>query len=315
MSRASARRLAKAAGALSSHPIVGRAVASGFVSIDQAIPLCGRLDSEGADAEREAFLTEAAIGCSVDELERQARLTRPVPEEEAKERHRRRRLRMRWDKESGMRLGWFALPDVEGAAVERALRRRAGAMPKNPETGAYDPIECRLADALYEVCAQEVASDSDPDRATVVLFRREGHAPEVRFGPVVPESTWERVMCDSRVQVVTTDDDGESNGIEDMSRSVSIALRRLVEERFGSGCAFPGCGRSETLLHCHHIIHSCEGGPTCPWNLVLLRLSHESRPSHRRIAARGTISYACQRARGRPRTALFAPAVSGGLAA
>ena len=96
----------------------------------------------------------------------------------------------------------------------------------------------------------------------------------MRFGPVVPESTWERITCDSRVQVVTTDDDGEPNGIEDMSRAVSMALRRLVEERFGDGCAFPGCGRSETLLHWHHIIHACEGGPTCPWNLVLLCWYH-----------------------------------------
>jgi len=73
---------------------------------------------------------------SVEVLERQARLCRPVPEEEAKERHQRRRLRMRWDKETGMRHGWFALPDVEGAAVERALRRRAGAMPRGLGGGA-----------------------------------------------------------------------------------------------------------------------------------------------------------------------------------
>ena len=68
-----------------------------------------------------------------------------------------------------------------------------------------------------------------------------------------------------------------------------MALRRLVEQRFGVGCAFPGCGRSETLLHCHHIIHACEGGPTCPWNLLLLCWHHHKAVHEGGFQVRGRV--------------------------
>jgi hypothetical protein len=273
ISRRSVQRYVRAARALSPYPVVRAALGAGELCLDQAVALASRLEAdEDASLEREAELTQAAVGLSADALARAARLARPVTKDEAQARHEARRLRFRFDPEEGMLHLWGALADTEGASLREALRRRAAKMGKNPETDAYDPIEARMADALAEMAKESLGADPDPDRATVVVFTR-GAAPELRFGPTISEDSWERLSCDARAQEVEILDDGSLGGIEDLSRTVPPWLRRVIEERDG-GCAWPGCGRTDTLLHAHHILHHRHGGPTAAWNLTLLCYLH-----------------------------------------
>ena len=118
------------------------------------------------------------------------------------------------------------------------------------------------------MCGIGLATDCDPDRATVVVYKT-GNVGEIRFGPTVSDEVLDRLFCDARVHTIFTNDDGRPNGIEDMSRTVPHRLRRFIEQRDG-GCVWPGCGRTETLLHVHHIRHHSKGGPTVNWILTLL---------------------------------------------
>ena len=43
------------------------------------------------------------------------------------------------------------------------------------------------------------------------------------------------------------------------------------------GCRFPGCDRPPAWTDGHHIKHWADGGPTLPWNLVLLCSRHHYR--------------------------------------
>jgi hypothetical protein len=162
ISRRSAQRYSKAAGALSPYPVVRAALGAGELCLDQAVALASRLQAEDASPEREAELTQAAVPLSADALARAARLARPVTKDEAQARHEARRLRFRFDPEEGMLHLWGALADTEGASLREALRRRVAKMGKNPETDAYDPMEARMADALAEMAKESLGPTPIP---------------------------------------------------------------------------------------------------------------------------------------------------------
>jgi hypothetical protein len=100
----------------------------------------------------------------------------------------------------------------------------------------------------------------------------------IEGGGVLHPETARRLCCDSRLQVVLTEEDGNALGIGRLSRTVPPYLMRQVRMRDG-GCTFPGC-EARSFLYAHHIVHWIRGGPTDLENLVLVcgfhhKLVHE----------------------------------------
>ena len=106
----------------------------------------------------------------------------------------------------------------------KALERGAHLIGRNPN-GSWDPLGQRAADALVELCGQALASDSDADRATVVIHA-DASALVAAEGSALSEEgfalseTLRRSCCDCRLQIVAHDEDGETVGVGRMSRSV-----------------------------------------------------------------------------------------------
>jgi hypothetical protein len=98
------------------------------------------------------------------------------------------------------------LPAAQGAVVARALERLADTLLVMP--GEEDPslVGARRADALLALCSARIASDPDPDRATVVIHARldglvdETGGCEIEGGPVIHPQTARRLLCTARVQ-------------------------------------------------------------------------------------------------------------------
>jgi hypothetical protein len=69
----------------------------------------------------------------------------------------------------------------------------------------------------------------------------------------------------------------EQNGLQvsvgRRRRTVPPTLRRLLEARDSSACAWPGCER-RSHLQAHHKVHWAQGGETSLGNLVLLCFRH-----------------------------------------
>jgi hypothetical protein len=81
------------------------------------------------------------------------------------------------------------LPAADGAVVARALDRLAQRVPVLPpeEDGPWG-IEARRADALVAMASARMASDPDPDRATVIVHARVDEAvPGRGWGPFAGE--------------------------------------------------------------------------------------------------------------------------------
>jgi len=75
-----------------------------------------------------------------------------------------------WYADEGRRWNLQAeLPAATGAVVVRAIERMATQVPELPDEDATDDASARRADALVALCSARVASDPDPDRATVVV--------------------------------------------------------------------------------------------------------------------------------------------------
>ena len=153
--------------------------------------------------------------------------------------------------------------------VSAALEREADRHPMEPkpvdggsddvgaEPDQYRPRGHRLADALTSVCSAFLGTETDTDRACVVvhtdlsvLTGADGPGELANGVPLTADSV-RRLACDGRLQVITENPDGTPIGIGRASRTVPAWLRRQVLHR-DQGCRFPGCpGRH--LLQAHHL--------------------------------------------------------------
>jgi hypothetical protein len=168
--------------------------------------------------------------------------------------------------------------------VAKALSRLADSMPSMPGEEGLDGVDARRADALVLLCSGRIASDPDPDRATVVvhtsletLAGAERNA-EVEDGPVIVPETARRLACDGRIQIVAETPDGNVLRLGRLTRVPSAPLIRQLRHR-DRECRFPGCGKRR-FTHAHHVRWWSRGGRTDLDNLVLLcsfhhRLVHE----------------------------------------
>ena len=251
-------------------PVLTEAFWTGTISWDQFKEI-----TRIADPDTDAYWAEQVVGLTVTKI----RKLRAKPSDAAvREAQNRRGLWWSFSPDTPEVVFEARMPDEMGVKVINALERKADQQEPDPETGVFDGRETMLVDALALIVSESLGSDPDPDRATVVISAtyedvfgsREGAA---RFidGLPVADSTLDRMLCDSRIQMVIK---GEHSivGVGRTTRSIPPWLARIVKIRDG-GCQFDGCEHTK-WLHIHHIQHWSKGGPTDLWNLICLCLFH-----------------------------------------
>ena len=268
-----ARRWIAAAHALESLPRTSEAFSTGDLGIDKVVEL-----TRFATAETEGDLIRWGKRVSCWAIRRKADLVVQQSIDEAKEAEKARSLSW-WYFEENRRFGLQAeLPAADGAVVAKALERLAETLPTMPgeEGGAF--ADARRADALAALCSSRLASDADPDRATVVvhaqldgLISGEGGC-EIEGGPAIHPETARRLLCEARVQSVIEDGTRQPVGLGRLSREPSAWMMRQLRYR-DVECRFPGCG-STRFTQAHHIRWWEDGGPTDLDNLLLVCTFH-----------------------------------------
>lgn len=341
ISRWKANRMINAGHALNDLPLISAALANGTLSLDKVIEL-----TRFATPETEKKLISWARRVTPAGVRERADKSVERTLEEAKAAFESRSLK--WWEIDPERFGFEGiLPSDQGAAFRAAIDRLAGTMPDLPPDEQDQPllppdytIERRRADALMAMASAQIANDSDPDLATVVLTIpleaatsgsriTEGEPaeaetpwpipslaatlegmplvagiPDIDLGPAIPFETACRLSCDCRLEVARVDGLGDTVGVDRATRKIPRWLRRQLMRRDGHVCQFPGCG-ARKFLHGHHIWHWLYGGPTSLDNLIALcpthhRLVHEFSWGVKRTRDGGVIWY-------RPNGRIFEP--------
>ncbi|HEX6299463.1 MAG TPA: DUF222 domain-containing protein [Acidimicrobiia bacterium] len=251
-------------------PVLASRFASGLLSLDQVDAI-----SRIVTPDSEAALVEDLAGLSNAVLDRRARRHRGLSTEEENSVWERRRLVRQWNLDESELRFRGRLPAAEGRIFDEAIDTRVDGMGTNPETGMFDPLETRSADALVEMAATDGGGNGAPPQVTVFAdldaLTTKGWAELDNTAPICNE-TARRLGCDSVVEWVITRD-GQPIGIGRKSRKIPDWLRRLVHHRDGGCCQHPGCGNTR-WLQVHHIIPWAQDGPTDLDNLILLCSVH-----------------------------------------
>jgi Domain of unknown function (DUF222) len=164
-----ADRWVKAAHALETLPKIAEALSSGRLSIDKVVEL-----TRFATRETEERLVRWAQGVSAGAIRRRADIeSRPLPQDaEAAERD---RYLEWWWTEGGLRLGLQGeLPAADGAALVRAIERRAARVPVTPGEEPGGSTAARRANAVIALCTglPETRTPNPPSSSTSRPRRR-----------------------------------------------------------------------------------------------------------------------------------------------
>jgi hypothetical protein len=285
-----ASRWITAAHALEQLPLIAQAFSSGELGIDKVVEL-----TRFATPQTESRLVRWAQTVHPSAIRTKGDLIVAQALEEVRDAERSRSLSW-WTYDEGRRWGLQAdLPAAEGAVVAKALERLARTIPVMP--GEEDPVsaDARRADALVAMASVRIASDPDPDRATVVVhaqlhtlvgaepgaepgLRSSERGAQIEGGAVIHAETARRLACSARVQLVVEHPSGDPIGVGRMARDPSTLMMRQLRYR-DPGCVFAGCG-TRRFVDAHHIVWWEHGGRTDLDNLVLLchvhhKLVHE----------------------------------------
>jgi hypothetical protein len=284
-----ARRWVAAAHALEHLPRIAGALESGELGIDKVVEL-----ARFAKGDEEGRLIRWARTVSVGAVRHRADLEAKGSIKDLRETERSREVTW-WYFDEGRRFGLEAdLPAASGPVVIKALEREAERIAALP--GEEDEVyaSARRADALVALCSARIASDPQPDRATVVVHARldgleqDTGGCEIEDGPVIHPQLVRRLLCSARVQTVVEDREGNVLGIGRTSRHAPAWLLRQVRHR-DRECRFPGCG-ARRFTEAHHLRWWRHGGRTDLHNLALIcsfhhRLVHEHGWSVKRDAS------------------------------
>lgn len=247
-----AKSLSGLAERLDDLPAIADAFCDGTYSIDQVKQLV-----RFATPETEEDLVEACRGASVKQLSWMARNAENRTREDEDHDHRRRRL---YAERDGQRL------DIDGTCYGRqgeniraALDYYMQFVPKNPQTGDWDPYPQRRADALELICLNALADVSEAPRPTLVVHtsaerlidEAAGGFAHFELGPAVSPDLARRLARDCYLQLAADDADGITRAISSRARTVPPHMARVLLHRDG-GCRFPGCGGTR-LLEFHHV--------------------------------------------------------------
>jgi Domain of unknown function (DUF222)/HNH endonuclease len=274
-----ARRWVAAAKALENLPRIAEALEAGQLGIDKVVEL-----TRFAAPETEARLIRWTTTVSVGAVRHRADLEARASIADVRETERSREVSW-WYFDEGRRFGLEAdLPAASGPVIINALEREAERIAAMP--GEEDRVyaSARRADALVALCSARIATDPEPDRATVVVharldgLRQDTGGCEIEGGPVIHPQSVRRLLCNARVQTVVEDRHGNVLGIGRLSRQSPAWMVRQVRHR-DRECRFPGCG-ARRFTEAHHIRWWRHGGRTDLDNLALIcsfhhRLVHE----------------------------------------
>jgi hypothetical protein len=274
-----AHRWVAAGHALAELTATADALESGALGIDKVVEL-----TRFATPETERGLIGWAATVSCGAIRRRADLMSRLDLHEDRDADRDRSLSW-WYSEEGRRWNLQAeLPAATGAVVVRAIERMATQVPELPDEYATADASARRADALVAFCSARIASDPDPDRATVVVHAQlEGlengsRGAELEDGPVIHPETVRRLLCNARVQTVVENESGDVVRLGRLTREPSAWMVRQIRHR-DRECRFPGCG-ARAFTEAHHVTFWRHGGRTDLDNLVLIcsfrhKLVHE----------------------------------------
>jgi hypothetical protein len=274
-----ARRWIAASHALQHLPLISEAFTRGELGIDKVVEL-----TRFATPETERRLIPWAQRVSCGAIRHKGDLAIRREAEETIESEKSRSLTW-WYEDDGMRFWLEAnLPAHQGAVVAKALDRLADDLPVMPGEDHLIDAPARRADALVALCSSRIASDADPDRATVIVqaslesLGDGGGGSQIEGDGVISEETVRRLACNARVQMVLEDGAGQPVRLGRITRDPPAWMMRQLRYR-DRECQFPGCG-SRRFVQAHHIAWWEKGGRTDLENLVLIcsfhhRLVHE----------------------------------------
>ena len=249
-----------------------------------------------ATASSEERLLELAGALTASQLERALRVYRRITTDEARATHELEYVDYHFEEDGSLYLR-ARLAAEDGTVLVKALdaarervfeRRRQERAAAEREADAHDtsmhvdaPQRPVRVEALAEVAQAALAATDEPglERARLVVhvdaaaLASDGHGrSELEDGPVISSETARRFGCDADV-VARVERDGLPVNVGRKRRTVSPALRRLLEARDDETCCFPGCERTRHL-QAHHRRHWADGGETSLDNLVLLCFHH-----------------------------------------
>ena len=334
-----ARQYVRVARALPELPAISEAFSRGELSYSKVRAL-----TRVANEDNEPMLLEwarAGTAAQVENLVRRYRSAdRQQENEQATAQQARRELKAYFD-DDGMLVLRGRLAPEQGALLLKALEvsREALLTPPDgsaePETDSAKPPKTNnddspvaadqvLADALTRVAERALdadragASPAAADRFQVVMHvdaevladpEADGRC-ELADGPGLAADTARRLTCDASVCELTHGAGGDLIPGR-KRRFVTAPLRRALQARDGTRCAFPGCGcRGRDA---HHLRHWADGGPTTLSNLLSLCKFHHVllHEGGYRVEARDGGSFRFLDARGRELAASApVPAVS-----
>jgi hypothetical protein len=285
-SPANAHMIATVARRLEQFPRCAEGMREGRFSLDQIGVIAGR----AADGSDEHY-AQLAASATVSQLRTAVKLEpRPTPDPDPQPEPQRSITKT----EAGEYTTWrIRLPRLEAAKFDAALQSHqdalvadwkrdhaanAGAAEQTPPfPGAVDGF-MSLIEAGWDT---EVAARPHGQRTTVIVHLDVEQRASLHLGPLLSDDERRYLLCDATCEV-WFEKRGQVIGSGRETRQLSRRLRRALEHR-DRCCVVPGCGATRGL-HAHHIRHWEDGGPTEPWNLVLVC------PYHHRMHHRGGIT-------------------------
>ena len=293
--------------ALSEHPAVGQAAATGRVGAGQARAigrvlegLATQLDT-GQQAEAEQVLLGLADHLDADQLAKAAPRVlaevAPADAEELLETRLQRQAEAAWrnrslvfapDEHGSVKFtgslptveahGWIAMLNAYTESARRsAIEQRDRLAPSlTPAQRRADALLAMLADHQRGRKAPAVAGDRPRIVVTVDYAKLTALAAGAGLiGDREPISAGElrRLCCDADILPAVLGGASEVLDVGREARLVTPAIRAALNLRDG-GCVFPGCNVPPEQTEAHHIQPWYHGGPTALGNLVLLCHHH-----------------------------------------
>jgi hypothetical protein len=275
-----ARRTRRTAQKLRKQPNVAKAAAQGRLSEEQLDKVS---ELAGEDPEADERWAAEGPGWSPEDLADELRKRRKPTVEDAAARRRAREHRYWWNRDSGMLEGRYALPDLDGATVEKVFDEMIEQM--RPAKGQpWDTREHRAADALTELCRRYLDADRDAPTGGVrahLVVQVPLVGPATVAGVPLPDAMVERLRAEARIEPVLTLD-GEPIRVGRTESILSEKTKRVVKQRDGH-CRWPGCDR-RTGLQVHHLWPASWGGADELVNLATVCGTH-----HAQLAPQGDL--------------------------
>lgn len=280
-----ARQYVRVARALPELPGITEAFSRGELSYSKVRAL-----TRIANPDNEALLLQwarAGTAAQVETLVRRYRSADRRKENDQAELQREARALKAYFDDDGMLVIRGRLAPEQGALLLRALEVSREVLLESSGVPAESSGGQLLADALARVAERALAADSaaasagSGDRFQVVVHvdaevlcnpEADGRC-ELEDGPRLAADTARRLACDASVVVQTHGKDGEVVPGR-KQRFITAPLRRALQARDGTRCAFPGCGcRGRDA---HHVQHWADGGLTTLSNMLSLCRRHHT---------------------------------------